>query len=395
MIVSMTPAQSSADSVFSFIDATAEIVGDGYRWRTYDYEDQPHYHFCLLNGVGGMPIFLSAYYDVTKNPRALELARGALVWSFADEPALYHHQRGLQLGKLGLAYSASCYARASGVDAFARETEALVDHLLAEPPGPVTDSVGGEASSGWVLLQLWQRNPQRKYLDGALRCARWLEEHLVTDERGTHCLAGPIGFRFGKEPFMGLGHGISGVAHFFVCLYRATRDAHWKEVALSILETLKRHALPDKGGLNWGPLLGREDLPRCQYSYGAPGIGLVFAQAARVLDRPDYLETALLAGEATYQHGDFRQNPTLTTGLAGGGELLVELYRETRDERWLNRAFEFADQALAYRTIIDGAHFWPTDTAGCFSADFSYGASGTGYFFLRAAHPYAFDAPLL
>ena len=370
-------------------------MGDGFRWKTYDYEDEPQYHYCLLNGVGGIPIFLCAYYEVSKNPRALELARGALGWSLADEPERFNHQRGLQLGKLGLAYSASCYARASGVDAFTRETDALVDHLLAEPPGPVTDSVSGEASSGWVLLQLWQRNPQRRFLDGALRCARWLEAHLVTDERGTHCLADPISYRFGKQPFMGLGHGIAGVAHFFVCLFRATGDGHWNAVATAILETLKRHALPDQGGLNWGPLLGREDLPRCQYSYGAPGIGLVFAQAARVLGRPDYLETALLAGEATYRHGDFRHNPTLCTGLAGGGELLVELYRETRDERWLNRALEFAEKALAYRTIIDGEHFWPTDTAGCFSADFIYGASGTGYFFLRAAHPLEFPAPLL
>ena len=61
MFVSMTPAQSSADSVFSFIDATAEIVADGYRWKTYDYENQPHYHFCLLNGVGGMPILNSRF----------------------------------------------------------------------------------------------------------------------------------------------------------------------------------------------------------------------------------------------------------------------------------------------------------------------------------------------
>ena len=53
-------------------------MGDGFRWKTYDYEDEPQYHYCLLNGVGGIPIFLCAYYEVSKNPRALEVARRPL-----------------------------------------------------------------------------------------------------------------------------------------------------------------------------------------------------------------------------------------------------------------------------------------------------------------------------
>lgn len=386
---------SSADSVFAFIDSTTEAVGGGYRWRTYDYADQPHYHFCIFNGVGGIPIFLCAYYAATKNPRALELARGALRWSFAHEPEFGNYQRGLHLGKLGLAYVASCYAKVSGSDPFSDQSVALIDHLLAEPPGPITDLLGGEASSGWVLCQLWREDPQAKYLAGAVRCGRWLEEQLVRDERGTHCAIDPVNDSFGNIPRLGLAHGLPGVAHFFASIYHASGDAHWKGLAMELLETLIRQARPDRNGLNWARSLGREELDRCQYSIGAPGVGLVFAAATWLLDESDYLATALLAGEATYQHGDRRQNPTLCTGLAGGGELLIELYRITRDEQWLHRAREFAEKALGYRTISDGRHFWPTDTAGCFSADFVYGAAGTGYFFLRAARPLEFDAPLL
>lgn len=386
---------SAADSVFSFISETAEEVPEGVRWQTFDYEDRPQYHPCIFNGVGGIPIFLSAYHQVTRNPRALELARGALAWAFTAEPSVWNHQRGAHTGKLGLVFSACCYNRVSPEAAFGSEVSAVVNHLLAEPPGPITDLMGGEASNGWVLLQLWRDDPRPEYLKGAVRCAKWIEGHLIRDDRGTHCLVNPGGPLFGKSPRLGLSHGISGVAHFFVCLFSATEDTHWRNLATEILDTLIRYASSDRGGLNWPPNMEMTELPCCQYSHGSPGIGLVFAHAARVLAEPAYLKIALEAGETTYQYADHRQNPTLCIGLAGGGELLIELYRETGDAVWLGRAREFADMTMRYQMIEDGKHFWPTDTPGCFSADFVYGASGTGYFFLRVAYPDRFAPPLL
>jgi len=391
----MTPLPNSADSVFSFIDATAEAVASGFRWKTYDYENQPQYHFNIFNGVGGIPIFLSAYFEATLNPRALELARGALAWSFQNEPATSNFQRGVQMGKVGVAYSALRFSKVSGDDGFSKHIEELASHVLREPPGPITDLIGGEASNGWFLLQLWRQKPDGRYLEGAIRCGRWLENQLVRDELGTHCLVDPIHESFGTRPFSGLSHGISGVAHFFACLYQATSDPHWKGLAMALLETLVKHAQPARGGLNWSPILGPDELDRCQYSHGSPGIGLVFAKATALIDEPDYLSIALQAGEATYHYGDFRENPTLCTGLAGGGELLVEIYRITKEKIWLERAREFAEKAIAYRSIIGGQDFWPTDAPDCFSADFTYGASGIGYFFLRTTYPLQFEAPLM
>jgi lantibiotic modifying enzyme len=391
----MTQLPTSADSVFSFINATAEAVDTGFRWRTYDYGNQLQYHFSIFNGVGGIPIFLSAYFEATRNPRALELARGALAWSFQNDPEKGNFQRGLQMGKMGLTYSALCLSKASGADEFPELIEELADHLLSEAPGPITDFISGEASNGWLLLQLWEKKPEARYLEGAIRCGRWLENQLVTDVLGTHCLVDPIQKGFGTKPYSGLAHGISGVAHFFGCLYRATSDAHWKGLAMALLETLISHAQPIRGGINWSPILGGNELSRCQNSHGAPGIGLVFAKAAGLLDRRDYLSVALQAGEATYHYGDYRENPTLCTGLAGGGELLVEIYRITKEEMWLKRAREFAEKALAYRSIIDGQDFWPTDVVDCFSADFTYGASGIGYFFLRTINPHQLEPPLM
>ena len=391
----MTQISNAADSVFSFIDATADAVDAGFRWETYDYGDQLHHHFNIFNGVGGIPIFLSAYYEATKNPRALELARGALAWAFQNEPKTADFQRGLQLGKFGLVYSSLCLSKASGLDEFTNLIEESTNKVLSESPGPVTDFLSGEASNGWLLLQLWQKSADIEHLEGAIRCGYWLEKQLVTDKLGTHCIVETIQKGFGTQPYTGLAHGISGIAYFFACLYNATSDLHWKALATALLDTLIRHSQPARGGINWSPRIGNNELTRCQYSHGAAGIGLVFAKATGLLKEPNYLSIALQAGEATYQYGDFRKNPTFCTGLAGGGELLVELYQITREEIWLERAQEFAQKALTYRSIIEGQSFWPTDTTDYFSADFTYGASGIGYFFLRAANPLQFEAPLM
>ncbi len=391
----MMHSSISADSVFSFISTTAEAVDCGFRWKTYDYGNRLHYHYNIFNGVGGIPLFLSAYFEATRNPFALELARGGLSWAFQNEPEKNNFKRGLQMGKFGVAYSALCLSMASGRDEFPELIEELANNVLSEAPGPITDFISGEASNGWILLQLWRKMPETKYLEGAIRCGRWLEGQLLTDELGTHCLTDPIQKSFGTKPFSGLSHGISGVAYFFACLYRATSDAHWKTLAMRLLETLIKHAEPVHHGVNWSPALGGEELSRCQYSHGAPGIGLVFAKAAMLLDQPNYMDIALQAGEATYHYGDFRKNSTLCTGLAGGGELLVEIYRNTLEEIWLERAQEFAAKALAYRAIINGQDFWPTDAADCYSADFTYGASGLGCFFLRVVNPFHFEPPLM
>lgn len=159
------------------------------------------------------------------------------------------------------------------------------------------------------------------------------------------------------------------------------------DAARDILQTLERHAVPDHGGLNWVPVLGDDELSRCQWSHGAPGIGVVFLKAAQVLDMPAYRDIARKAGDATYAYGDFRYNITQCIGLSGCGEPFIELFRETGDETWLTRAHEFADMAMGYRAKLPEGDAWPTDEPGLYSADFMYGAAGLGHYFLRLQQP--------
>ena len=302
--------------------------------------------------------------------------------------------RGLLTGKTGVALAALDLWKLVPEAEYLDYCRGNARIIMAEDPGPFTDLMGGAASNGFFLIRLWETTGQREYLEGAVRCAQWIAANLTRDERGCHCLTRPDG-GFGALPYTGVAHGISGVAHFFLLLHRAAKDSTWAELAREILTTLTRHALPDRGGLNWSPGLGEQELNRCQWSHGAPGIGLVFLTAYEVLQDPAYLEIALKCGTTTVAYGDFRHNITQCIGLSGCGELLLELYRVSKDESWLQHAIAFAEVALTYRVPLPEGDAWPTDEPGLYSADFMYGASGLGHYFLRLWKPGKIPMPLM
>jgi lantibiotic modifying enzyme len=334
----------AADSVFAFIRRTVECDGGRCRWKTADYANQLHYGITIFNGVGGIPLFLADYARLRGNEEALELAWGALEW--CADPGHEGPTRGLHFGKTGPAFAVLYMEAAAKSSTLAALCERVTASLLHEDPGPVTDILGGASSNGYYLLRAWKRHGDHALLAGAVRCGEWVQRQLIRDELGCHCLVRPDGnVFFGNRPYTGFAHGISGVAFFFALLYEATQESVWKKMAMEIFDTLIAHAQPTDGGWNWSILLGNEKLTRCQWSHGAPGIGLAFLRAAEIFDDPRLLHAARMAGEATYQYGDFRKNPTQCVGLAGGGDFLLELYRVTRENCWLDRAIGSAGKS--------------------------------------------------
>ena len=389
------PLEMAVDSIFGFIQRTAEPAEVGRCWVTIDYENKPQRDPSVFNGVGGISFFLVDTFRRSGGSEALALAQDAIDWCVAFRGR--HYVRGLHVGKTGVALAALHKAIALGeatVPDYCLENARVI---LREPPGPVTDLLGGEASNGLYLLKLWARTREDTHLRGAERCAAWIESKITRDALGTHCLVDPDN-RLGGFParvYLGAAHGISGVAHFLACLAEATRAERWAGLARELFETVMRYAQPIHGGLNWSPCIDNPELSRCQWSHGAPGIGLTLLTAHRVLGDVRYLECAIAAAEATYHYRDFRQNYTQCTGLAGGGEFLLEVFRATGAARWKQRAGDFALQCLRYRETTPDGDAWPTDVPGLYSADFENGASGVGHFLLRVLDEGATPLPLM
>lgn len=368
-------------SMLGFIRRTAEPAEVGRCWTTIDYENQPQKEISIFNGCGGISFFLVDAAADYGEPEDLTLAGQGIDWCLSFRGK--HYRRGLYFGKVGAALAA-LHRSTALKEPVPQPCLAMADFLAAEPPGPVTDLVGGAASNGLYLLKLWQRTQDPAHLSGAERCAAWLDTVMIRDARGTYCFVDPDGtLGFPKEGYLGAAHGISGVGHFLVLLAEASKVDRWAALARDLLDTTARYAVPAKGGLNWPVAIGRDQLVRCQWSHGAPGIGLAFLDAARVLGEAKYRDIALQAAEATYAYGDFRSNYTFCCGLTSQGELLFKTYQLTADLRWKRRAEEFALRCLEYKEATPEGEAWPTDTKGLYSPDYCYGAAGVGHFFLR------------
>ena len=384
-------AQAGADSVFEYIERTAETVSDGIRWRTLSYYNEPQYDISVFNGVAGISLFLANYYLLTGIPKAQVLALGANRWCMAPERTV--DDESLCFGRSGI--GRACL-RLSEVTDDADQLKGaceIADRLLELQPGPVTDFLGGAAGEGIFLIRLWETSREKQYLSGAVRHGEWLESKVVRSEFGCHWPM-RVGDIF-TDNYLGFAHGIAGIGFFPLQLYEATGDSHWADLTRVVAETLSKHAQPDRGGLNWPPIMGMSELNRCQWCNGAPGVGLFYAKAYEVLGEPSYLETAEAAGETTFAYGDVRSNPSQCHGLAGNAELLIELYRITRDALWLERAHDFATRVFAYRKTTPEGDVWPADEPGYDSPDFMCGAAGTGHFFLRLLAPDRLRMPLL
>ena len=408
----MLTDRAGADSVFRYLQRTGERVPDGVRWRTLSYRNEPQYDTSLFNGVAGVSLFLSDYARVTGDDTALQLAAGAVRWCSAperpaslaplgegtvDPQSLYAGAAGRGLAALRLASSLRHAGGAQDAADALAGASAMGRRVSAARPGPWTEFGRGAAGEGLFLVRLWEATREQMHLDGAVGRAAWLHEHAIRDARGTYWLRVLERDNPRARPRTGWTVGSAGIAYFFLALFRATDEQRWAALAQDAAETLLAQALTDfrvGTGLAWPHVVGGgDDLGRCQWCVGAPGIGVFFATAYAVLGDARYLDAARSAAEATFAHGDVRGNPSFCHGLAGNAQLFLALHRATGETLWLERAHHFARQCLAYRTTTSDGDEWQADEPGLVSPDFFCGAAGTGHFLLQLAAWPELDLP--
>lgn len=389
--------ETGAESVLRSLLATAERVPDGIRWQTLDYQNEPHYDTNLYNGVAGISLFLSDYYRLAGDDRARELAEGALRWCMAadrppgKDPAGLSLPQSLYSGIAGLGLAWLRLALATHSDEALTNAARLGLRLADAPVGPWAELGRGAVGETLSLVRLWEATGDARHLAGAVRRGEWLQQTAIRDEHGCHWLRVAEAGNPRSRSLTGLHVGNAGIGYLLLVLHRATGEPCWATLAREAADTLLRQARPDRlaeQGWNWPHAIGGgEDFARCQWCVGAPGIGFFLAHAAALLGEPAYRAGALAAAETTYAHGDVRRNPSQCHGLAGSAECFLALYRLTRTPIWLDRAYEFARQAIAYRTDTAEGERWQADEPGISSPDFFCGAAGIGHFFLRLRSP--------
>ena len=82
--------------------------------------------------------------------------------------------------------------------------------------------------------------------------------------------------------------------------------------------------------------------PLVQWCHGATGAVFLFTEAEKVFGSGKYMQVALRAGESVWERGLLKKGPGLCHGVSGSAYALLKLYKETKDEKWLRRAVQFA-----------------------------------------------------
>lgn len=418
--------EAGAHSIFSVLERTADRDGDLVSWETLDWHNQPQRVPAIFTGMGGIVFFLADYARITGSERALALAEGAMRWCASPDreperdPEWEWASNGIMRGRSGLGLGWLALHRASGDPAHLAAAQALAAQVIEAPVGPVTDWQDGVAGEVFFLLRAAQASGDAAVLRGAQARAAWLEQVALRRQEASGGESGEAVYwpwQTDHEEYarwLGLSFvpGSAGIGHVLLSLYEATGEARWAGLARGAawgLLTQARPERPDGAGLNWPDTrdgFEHGEPHRSQWCFGAPGVGLFFTQAHRVLQRsvqlqgpdtPDtgaYLRAALGAGEATFALGDARQNPCLCHGLAGNADFLLELYEETGDSIWLERALSFTRQIFSYRRERAEGDVWQSDDPGCASPDYLYGVAGTGHYLLRLWRPDRVRRPL-
>lgn len=384
-----------ARGVGNYVSSLAECVESGFRWRTANYSGASEYSPEVFSGVSGIVLFLADLYVATGDPGFKALAEGGAGWVDAKVRASAEggigRYRGLYSGYSGHGLAMLHLGAVTKDDRWLSLAAERADALLGAAYGGV-ELMYGAAGMGVFLARMYQQTGAGKYLEEATRAG---DHILQTAEReGDACkwlidLGGRANYQ------MGAAHGAAGIGCLLIDLYRLTGADRFRDAALGAARWLGATAVESDYGVAWKTDPDDPDPPRFQWCHGSPGIGLFFARAHAATKDPLCKDFAIRCGEATFIAGDVRNNPSQCHGLAGNGELFIELERVLGGGAWLEKAKRFGGLVSKYREGAPPIFKWRSDEPGQYSPDFMTGASGTGHFLLRFAKPQVFEMPLM
>ena len=385
---------SLAQDVAESIAGLAEPTVGGSRWRTLSYLGEPQHNPDIFAGTGGIPILFADLFAVTGETRYREIAESGALWidqetkanltSPTADPSLYFGLAGHGMTLLRLFQATQ---RMRWLDLALSRAHALQRTTYADP-----EILTGAAGAVIFLLEVHHVTGDAGHLTAAERVGDLILTSAQADNDGWRWRWKR---RSGTFEATGFAHGASGIGYALGELHRVTQRDDFRDAALGVARWISNKGVRTQAGLAFNRYVDDADPARVQWCHGAPGIGLFAIRTFEAIGAASLRELAEHCAEATYAAGDVKANASQCHGLAGNGELLIEVARVLGQERWMQHAIKFGHMALAYREDLNGRSRWLSDEPGEYGPDFMTGSAGTGHFFLRLARPDAVNMPLM
>lgn len=238
-----------------------------------------------------------------------------------------------------------------------------------------SDLFYGIAGWGMTALRFFQATANEVYLEQARNAGARL---LASGKRSGQGLYWPAS---GLCP-VGLAHGSSGIALFFLYLYLATGEESYLEAGNCALDFDLAQAVSTKdGGLSWGASVESCSPVYPYWRYGSAGIGIVTARFHRLMPSSRYkriLDQIFVDTDRKYAVfcGRF-------SGLAGIGEFLLDMHNFTGDLRYRQSANKVAEGILHFCVERNGGTSFPGELLSRLCCDYGTGSAGIALFFNR------------
>lgn len=231
--------------------------------------------------------------------------------------------------------------------------------------------------SGWGMasLRFFLETHDELYLDMAKGAGLRLLEMSREAEGGCY-------WEYQGETSFGLAHGASGVSLFLLYLYLATKDEVYLKAGRKGLDFEIRHGVDcPGGGISWAGRKGKEKVVLPYWKYGSAGVGICLLRYNRLFPEERY-ETILdrIFLDTDRKYAVF---PGKFMGLAGIGDFILDMYRFTGRQTYLESAHNIARGLMLFKLEKGIGVAFPGDRLLRISCDYGTGSAGVGLFLQR------------
>ena len=308
-------------------------------------------------------------------------------------------RQGLYLGNCGIAWTLALAAAEENRPGEAGRSELTTEVLSrlraarAAPPedddllSGIAGTVVGHAGILQAGTELGLTPADRSEIQGALAAlAHDLRERIAAPGVAAGPAApDPAGEQGQTWPNYGFAHGLAGIGYALLAAGSVLGDDGLIDDAAKLAEDIMSARIGPADQAWWPDDLGPSWLHAARWCNGSSGVATFLLRLWRKTGNRAAFDTSADASRAALAAQAGAQT-CMCHGLAGDGELFLDLAAATGDPRYATAAWATAAQLWELRARHAGRWLIPDETGESLGVDFGNGMSGVLAFLLRLCH---------